>query len=241
MNWKWFGIGLSAVLLVLMTIGQLMDKAVPIGQEGPAAEALTDQIEASINKAAWLETGIVMWTFAGGTHIWDRSRQLHEYRRGGKRIQHSLENRSGRIERAEGWKSVEAGHRAEQQAWDSWINDSFWLNPLVKLRDDGVSRQLVKEDQLLVSYSSGGNTPGDSYLWTVDNQGRPKHWALWVSIIPIGGLGCTWEDWIQLRTGAWIATTHNWGGWTLTLSDVDGAKHWSDMFEQDPFAGFAQE
>lgn len=242
MSWKAIvGLSLSAMLLLLMSLGQLVDKDLPIGQSGEKAEALADQIEASINKAAWLETGIVLWTFAGGEHIWDRSRELHEYKRGGKRIQHSLRSREGRIYKGDDWESIKAGSRAEQKAWDSWINDSFWLNPLVKLRDEGVSRQAVGDHQLLVSYSSGGNTPGDAYLWTLDERGRPSHWNMWVSIIPIGGLGCTWDNWIQLRTGAWISTAHNWGGLTLTLDDVDGAAHWSDIFEADPFLGFLSE
>ena len=56
-------------------------------------------------------------------------------------------------------ESGSAGHRASSKL--GRINDKLWLNPLVKLRDEGVSRQLV-EDQLLVLFF-GGNLPGDSF------------------------------------------------------------------------------
>ena len=158
-SWRWLGIAASIGLLVIMTLGQLIDKDLPKGSEGEAAENLTNRIEQSINKGAWDNTGIVTWTFAGGQHIWDRSRELHEYKRGDKRIQHSLKSRVGRVQQDGEWIAVGAGSRLEQKAWDSWINDSFWLNPLAKLRDDGVKRLSVDQNQLLVSYTAGGNTP----------------------------------------------------------------------------------
>jgi hypothetical protein len=35
--------------------------------------------------------------------------------------------------------------------------------------------------------------PGDSYVWFVTKI--TKAWRMWVSIIPVGGLETTWEDW----------------------------------------------
>ncbi len=53
-------------------------------------------------------------------------------------------------------------------------------------------RRLVKtktnKDALLVTYTSGGTTPGDSYLWHLDASGKPESYQMWVSILPIGGL-----------------------------------------------------
>ena len=240
-SWKSIGIAASICLLFVMTVGQFLDKELPFGIEGQAAEDLTERIEQSINKDGWDKTGIVAWTFAGGRHIWDRNRKLHEYKRGEKRIQHSLDNRVGRVFQSGHWKKINPGSRLEQMAWDSWINDSFWLNPLSKLRDEGVKRALVGKNQLLVTYTAGGNTPGDSYVWTIDEDGRPTDWALWVSVIPIGGLSCTWESWVQLDTGAWIATTHDWGGFKLKLTELEGAYKWEELFEDDPFEGFDSE
>jgi hypothetical protein len=79
-----------------------------------------------------------------------------------------------------------------------------------KVRDPGTERKVVNTKMgkgLLVTYTSGGVTPGDSYLWILDQNNRPVKWKMWVSIIPLGGLEFTWEDW-QKHEGAWFAPTH---------------------------------
>ena len=45
----------------------------------------------------------------------------------------------------------------------------------------------------------------------------------------------------QLRSGAWISTAHDWGGYTLRLTDVDGAESWTELYDHDPFDGFKPE
>lgn len=47
-----------------------------------------------------------------------------------------------------------------------------------KVFDKGVERTLIKtknnKDVLLVTYTSGGSTPGDSYLWLLDDNEKPN-------------------------------------------------------------------
>jgi hypothetical protein len=52
-----------------------------------------------------------------------------------------------------------------------------------KLRDPGTSRSIVMQDEkeaLMVTYTSG-STPGDSYVWILD-ENIPA-WRMWVSIV----------------------------------------------------------
>jgi hypothetical protein len=42
-------------------------------------------------------------------------------------------------------------------------------------------------------YASGGSTP--EILYVVSRKIIPKAWSMWVSIIPVGGLETSWEDW----------------------------------------------
>jgi hypothetical protein len=41
------------------------------------------------------------------------------------------------------------------------------------------------QEALMITYASGGSTPGDSYVWFVDQNYMPKAWRMWVSIIPV--------------------------------------------------------
>jgi len=89
-------------------------------------------------------------------------------------------------------------------------NDSFWLVAPFKLFDKGVKRNYIEATEgqnasLLVTYTSGGTTPGDSYQWFVDDYFVPTHFKMWVNILPIGGLSATWSNWKKTETGMFLA------------------------------------
>lgn len=124
------------------------------------------------------------------------------------------------------------------KAWRYWCNDSFWLNPVSKIFDAGTERRLVDwhgDDALLVTYTSGGATPGDSYLWLLDENNRPKSWKMWVSIIPIGGLKFSWDEWAILETGAQISTHHYNPLRTIRIHEPVAAFHLSQLANEDIF------
>jgi hypothetical protein len=132
-----------------------------------------------------------------------------------------------------------------QQAWEYWCNDAFWLNPIAKLYDPGVTRGFVElprpQRGLLVTYSSGGVTPGDAFLWIVAENGLPSAWKMWVSIIPIGGVSATWEDWQTLSTGARVATLHRIGPVEVRLSEIEAAETLAELpGEAEAFAALFQ-
>jgi hypothetical protein len=128
-----------------------------------------------------------------------------------------------------------------KKAWEIWVNDAFWLNPVSKIYDPGTSRSLVPTAEgnfgLLVEYSSGGSTPGDVYLWEVDSTGLPYKWRMWVSIIPMGGMEATWENWIETDTGVKISTLHKMSGMELKLTDVKTAADLVTLTGEDIFDG----
>ena len=131
-------------------------------------------------------------------------------------------------------------------AWEYFCNDSFWLNPIVKLFDPGTTRSMVKlkdgREGVMVSYSGGGVTPGDSYVWIMGKDDLPTLWKMWVKVIPVGGLKASWEDWITLETGAKVATAHDMAGMIkLLISDVKGATDLAGLgITSDPFAKIDQ-
>ncbi len=91
-------------------------------------------------------------------------------------------------------------------------------------------------DALLVTYTNGGVTPGDSYLWLLDDDGRPKAFKLWVSIIPIGGVEGHLGEMENLDNGLEVATEHRLGPVPSRFPDTAGGATLSEVgISQDLF------
>lgn len=233
-----------AVILAAASVALfILSQPRPKGTAGPEAEALAQNLLRSVNTDAWKNTGAVRFTFLGHRHLWDRQRGYEWLESGDRRILLRINARTGRA-----WEGVSEAHGERAQkllndAYAAWVNDSFWLNPVSKIMDRGVTRSLVRDSmgnrRLLVEYASGGLTPGDAYLWTPGADGSPPiAWSLWVHVIPIGGLSTSWERWVTLSTGAKVATLHRIGPVSLELKDVAGAKTLAALLgsTNDPFA-----
>ena len=111
-----------------------------------------------------------------------------------------------------------------QTAFDYFNNDSFWLVAPFKVFDKGTKREIVTlengKEALLVSYTIGGSTPGDSYLWVLQPNGIPKSYKMWVSIIPVGGIKASWENWKMMKSGILLSTEHKLGPITLYMGTI---------------------
>lgn len=271
-------LGLLAIVfvLILLAVGWFRAQSyeLPALTPSPEADALAQAMMESVNHEAWLETGAVTWTFRGQhVHLWDRERQFARvaWTDDGPTLVEvflDLATRDGIVLVA---KTDSDGHGPDlapadapeqakrlRQAWEFWVNDSFWLNPIAKVFDAGTSRGLVAPEAgefdeelrgLLVSYASGGVTPGDSYLWLLGADDRPVAWRMWTQILPIQGLETSWEGWQDLATGAVVSTRHQTPLGALGLSDVHGARTLEELHAlrpvvdadayRDPFADLA--
>ncbi|TDF39281.1 hypothetical protein EYS14_07080 [Alteromonadaceae bacterium M269] len=232
-----------AVMLVtgLFVYVKVKSKPLPSGDAGPAAEALAHEMLGAINHEAWLKTGAIRWNFGGRQqHLWDRERHVAKVEWENIQVLINLSTREG-IVYQDGQELSEGKEQYLEQAWAHWANDSFWLNPISKVFDDGTSRQLITMEAglrgLLITYSSGGVTPGDSYLWVVDNSGLPVRFDMWVSIIPIDGFEASWEDWTTLDTGVKVSQKHDLSIFQLELTDIKAAATLAELENgHDPFA-----
>lgn len=223
------------LLFVLLLIGgvfvfiKVVDKPLPDGIAGPDAEQMAKEMLISVNDSAWNNTGAVTWRFVRSPsdhkYIWDKTSHLAQVEFNKNIVQIDINNRRGVV--LGNTSSLSTLDKAElcEKAWKMWSNDSFWLNPITKIFDPGTERSLATLDNgqtgLKVTYVSGGVTPGDSYVWTLNDSYRPERWNFWVSIIPVGGLGFTWDNWVKLSTGAWVSTLHE-GVITINIADVRG-------------------
>jgi hypothetical protein len=208
---------LSLIILLVVLLGGVYatyNEKMPVGVKGDKAEALGQKMMHAVNKTAWDSTHIIAWTSrSGNSYVWDKQRNLVQVSAKDSKVLLNVYKQSGKVwDKQSEVTDVEKASKSVQKAYKAFINDAFWLNPIVKIFDEGTSRSVVTladgTEGLLVTYSSGGVTPGDSYLWLVDANGIPTAWKLWVGILPIGGLEFSWDNWLTLPTGAKIATGH---------------------------------
>ncbi len=211
---KIIGYLLLAVIVLLGAAYVKYNEKRPVGVKGEKAEALAQKMLQAVNKAAWDSTVIIGWTSRGGnTFVWDKQRNLTQVVSKNSTVLLDVYKHSGKVwENQQEVTDPEKVKKGIDKAYKAFVNDAFWLNPIVKIFDAGTERSIVTladgTEGLLVSYSSGGVTPGDAYLWLVDANGVPTAWKLWVSVIPVGGVEMSWDDWITLPTGAKISTNH---------------------------------
>nr|WP_243878579.1 hypothetical protein [Winogradskyella sp. DF17] len=200
----------------------------PQGETGAKADALAQTMLTALDESAYLNTDYIEWTFKGmHSYKWYKSTKECEVSWDQLTVVLDLEDSTNS-------KVFVAGQNYDgiekdlyiKKATDYFNNDSFWLVAPYKVFDKGTERRLVKteagKDALLVTYTSGGSTPGDSYLWHLNDHGRPKSFQMWVSILPIGGVEATWEDWIITESGTQLPTFHKLLFFGIEMSGVKG-------------------
>lgn len=241
---KWVKRILIVVVVLIAALGAfiaLSNEKRPVGTPGPEADALAHKVQSAVGVEHWNELGAILFTYAERhTVLWDRTRNFVRVDFGSKRAMYKLADMSGRA-----WDNnqdvSDAGARAkiltEGHKW--FINDTFWLNPFVSLFDSSVTRALASDKDgkqgLLISYASGGVTPGDAYLWFVGDDGLPNKWKMWVSVIPVGGVAATWDNWKELPGGAKVSTEHK-SLIKFGVTDLKAGKTLADVMPgEDPF------
>lgn len=212
-----------ATTLVVAALFYFTSKPLPVGEAGIKAELLTNKIQTAINQKAWDNTVAIAFTFRGSHHyVWNKKRNLVQVQWDDMNVIYSSKTLKGAAYKNNKLLTETNKTKAIKKANDYFNNDSFWLIAPFKLRDAGTRRSIVmhnNQEALLVTYASGGTTPGDSYLWLVDRNYRPKAWQMWVNIIPVGGLETSWEEWKTFPNCLKIAQNHK-GLFDLKLEDV---------------------
>lgn len=206
-----FGIAIGFVVFFSI-IFYSVNQPLPDGQSGDEADELAHMMLDAINKDGYDSLGFISWTFekAGHHFVWNKKENQVNVRWDDYEVDFSPETLQGIASKngtSIGGKELD---EVIQKAWAYFANDSFWLIAPFKLFDPGTIRKIVETEEgqaLLITYQSGGVTPGDSYLWLLDKELKPKSWKLWTQIIPIGGVEFSWESW-ENHSGVWFATKH---------------------------------
>ncbi len=225
--------GVTAFLVVILggIYFLYFNDPVPTGSSPEQADALAREILEALNAEAYRETRYLDWSYRGGRnrYHWDKVM--------GK-VEMSWGDFWGRIDLVSPEKSrIEEegipvkGERLKQltqEAISNFNNDSFWLVAPFKVFDKGTKRSLVqmpdRRPGLLVTYTQGGDTPGDSYLWELNEENFPVSYRMWVQILPLKGLSATWEGWQPTESGVWLPQYHKIGPITLDLGKVSTSR-----------------
>jgi hypothetical protein len=234
------------LILSFTTVFFIYNEKKPEIIESAEADKLAHLVESALNKSSWDSTNVLRWTFKNiHSYVWDKRNNLVSVKwddtevllnltnwEKGKAFKNGLEIKDKNLDILRG------------KAYSYFCNDSFWLIAPFKFFDAGVRRSIVitKENQkaLLISYSSGGVTPGDSYLWVLSEYNRPQNCNMWVKIIPIGGVKATWEKWTTTKTGVVVSLSHKLGPITIEISNLEMGYILKDInIEPDYFKNIA--
>jgi hypothetical protein len=202
----------------------------PTGIQGEQADALAHKMLDALDYKAYQATNHIEWTFKKRRHyVWDKAKNICEVHWKENKVILNLNNHSESKVYIHSFKNEsDMAKELIEKAITYFNNDSFWVVAPYKVFDDGAERKLVKttnnKDALLVTYTSGGSTPGDSYLWLLEDSGKPKALKLWTSILPIDGLEASWNNWTVTESGANLPTFHKLMFLGLEIDDIKGTK-----------------
>lgn len=215
---------LAAILVLVVLSGGIYyfanNEDLPQGEHSEKADELATKMLKALNAEAFKNTEIIEWSFTNKHfYKWFKREDIVEVSWDeNKVVLHTKAPEKNEVFVA--GKKVE-NEKLVEQATTFFNNDSFWLVAPYKVLDEGTKRSLVKvadKDALLVTYTSGGSTPGDSYLWMLDSNYIPTSYKMWTSIIPIGGVSATWEDWKTTSAGILLPQSHQLSIFGLEIS-----------------------
>ena len=193
----------------------------------PKADEFANKILKAVKHKAYQNTRYLEWSFGGRrTFKWDKERHVVDVSWDKFNVQLYPDKIEKSIVFFEGEKQEDADEQIIKRAWDIFNNDSFWLVAPHKLYDNGVIRNITTVDgekALKVTYTKGGTTPGDAYIWLVDENYIPKSYKMFVPSMKMNGVPATWEDWITTESGTLLPTNHTFAsGSKLSMGEVKG-------------------
>ncbi len=187
-----------------------------------SADEIATQMLNALNVGAWDSLKIIKWKSRQGvSYIWDKPLNTAIISWDNTKVTLQLDKVDGTVIKED--KQI-TDRASIDKAWKHWCNDSFWMFAHYKIFDKGTVRSLVPVEPgkigLLIGYESGGVTPGDKYLWILNQDYIPEGFKMWVKIIPVGGTFASWENWTKLSNGLMVAPKHKINVLEFEFTDI---------------------
>lgn len=213
----------------------------PKGQPGEAAEQMTQRILAAADYENWKATSAVTFVFRGDDRIfWDKKRKLIEVQFKKNLVQFSEITGKSLCFEGERRLTDECGELTAA-AVKRFYNHTYWLNPAFHIDTPNAVRAIAEKNKLLVTFKSGGATPGDSYLFSTDDEGKLSEMRMWVSTLPLKGARATFSNYQKSATGVRVALDHKVASLAnVNLSDLQMFAVYPEAGKPDRFQGLLE-
>ncbi len=234
-----FVVSLALVATVLYLKSQ-KKQAIPDGTEGIEAEMIALQVKRTINNIAWDSTKYLSWSLNEAHFLWDKNNAFAEVQWKGNKVLLDLkeENAVAYLNNVIVTKP-NSQKQLIQTAKQAFEKASFWLRAPTMIYSDSTIAAVVPIDQnhngLLISQTTKTTSEAEQYLWKIDKNGRPVSLKTWHNDFLKTGEEISWEDWIQLNSGAWIALKHTSKSGDIVLKNLQDSHHILSFRKTDPF------
>ena len=201
---------ISIAAILFLAVYLKYNSTLPKGIKGEKASTLAFNISKSIGYEAYEHTNFISWNVNGYFYKWNKKNKVVDVKWGKNHVLYNQNEPQKSILISPKNSAPKIIKKLITKAESKFNNDSFWLVAPFKLFDKGVELSYIEASKtenasLLVTYKSGGTTPGDSYQWFVDEKFVPTHFKMWVQIIPIGGVPAIWTNWKTMQPGFKLA------------------------------------
>ena len=198
-----FMTGMITSILILIFI---FDEKIPDLQGVQEGVQLAEKMSKAINKSSFDSLIFISWQYGSHRYDWNKKEDSVKVIWANFEVNVSTQTLEGIA--YHGGVILKGNQNTEivEKAIRYFNNDSFWLVAPYKIYDPGVKLNSVilpEGHGLMVTYTQGGSTPGDTYLWILDENYFPRAWKMWVKMLPVGGVKSKWLGW-QKRKGAWF-------------------------------------
>ncbi|WP_159023800.1 hypothetical protein [Formosa sp. L2A11] len=223
------GIIVFLTLPTLLFFGYLYvryDEDLPQGTPTKEADIVAKKMLDALDYKAYQKTSYIEWTFNKRHHFkWTKNADFCEVY--WKNVRVDLQLNAPNTSKVLVNDAHITGEEAQEyidKAVEYFNNDSFWIVAPYKVFDAGTTRSLIpledNKEGLLITYASGGSTPGDSYMWLLDKDYKPTAFKMWVSILPLDGLEASWSNWTTTETGLQLPQSHQLIFMGLEITDI---------------------